>query len=77
MPLGSNTAPLGQLIALDLLFPPIGAGIWWMMSRALASVFQGGNVSERSKKLLNKGFWVVLSAAYLLMFGITVFACLR
>jgi hypothetical protein len=43
----------------------------------VANLFQGGNISERSRKLLSKGFWAVLAAAYLLMFGITAFAYLR
>jgi hypothetical protein len=75
--LGPGALPIGQLIALDLLFPPVGAAMWWMMSRTLASVFQGGNVTQRSKKLLNRSFLVVLAAAYLLMFGITAFAYLK
>jgi hypothetical protein len=72
--LGPGALPLGQLIALDLFFPPVGAAFWWAMSRGVASVFQGGDVSERSRKYLNRSFWFILAAAYLLMFGITIFA---
>jgi hypothetical protein len=71
-----GSLPLGQIIALDILVPPIGTCLWWLMARGWAASVQGGNVSETTKKREKWGFWLVLSAAYLLMFGITIYAYL-
>ena len=70
----SSALPLGEQIALFLLLPPIGSCLWWLFSRATATVFQGGTVSERTKKREKIGFFVVLVAAYILMFGIKIYS---
>jgi len=77
MPLGPDALPLREVVALDVLFPPIGAAIWWVMSRSLGAVIQAGSPTERSRKFVNRGFWIVLAAAYLIMFGVTAFAYFR
>jgi hypothetical protein len=68
--------PITQMIALDLLVPPIGTCIWWLMSRGWAGLVQGGTISGRTKKRQKWEFWVVLAGAYLLMFGITLYGYL-
>ena len=72
----TGALPLGQIIALDLFIPPIGTCIWWLMSRGWAGFVQGGSVSENTKKRQKWEFWSILLAAYLLMFGITIYAYL-
>jgi hypothetical protein len=68
--------PLSQLIVLDLLVPPIGTCIWWLMSRGWAGFVQGGAISENTRKRQKREFWSILIAAYLLMFGITIYGYL-
>jgi hypothetical protein len=65
---------LPQQVLLDLVAPPIGACLWWLSSWGNARTFQGGEISERTKNWLKKGFVLVLVAAYFIMFGITLYA---
>ena len=65
--------PLMRQYLLDLVAPPIVTCVWWFFSRGTATVFQGGRVSERTKRWLGKGFIVVLVGSYLIMFGITTY----
>ncbi len=65
--------PLMQQYLLDLIAPPVLATLWWFFSRGTATVFQGGSVSERTKRREKVGFVVVLTLAYLLMFGWTTY----
>jgi len=74
MSLPANSLPLGQLIALDVFFPPVGAGLWWIMSRALAMAFQGGQIGEGSRRFINRGFWLLMFLGYFIAFGFTAFA---
>ena len=46
------------------------------MARGWAEIVQGGNVSEATQKRQKWEFWLVLIAAYLLMFGITIYGWL-
>ncbi|MGH9507568.1 MAG: hypothetical protein ACRD13_11640 [Terriglobales bacterium] len=49
--MASSTAlPAGQLIALLLLAPPIGACIWRLMARGWAMGVGGGRISERARR---------------------------
>lgn len=68
--------PLGQLLLLDLLVPPIGAVLWSYMARGWVATVQGGTVSERTKQRQKKEFWILLVATYLLMFGVTIYGIL-
>lgn len=68
--------PLSQQIILDLLFPPAGAAVWWVVSTGWATLVHGGKISDSTKKLRKKLFWVFLVGAYALMFGITLYAYL-
>jgi hypothetical protein len=54
-----------QDIALLLLFSPVGACIWWLMSRGWAKAVQGGTVSEKTVKRQRVEFWGLLVAAYI------------
>ncbi len=65
--------PLMQQYLLDLVAPPIVTCVWWLFGRGTATVFQGGKVSERTKRWLSKGFIIVLVGTYLIMFGITTY----
>jgi hypothetical protein len=67
---------MSQMIALDLLVPPIGTCIWWLMSRGWAGLVQGGTVSDKTKKRQKWEFLIILVLAYLLMFGITLYGYL-
>jgi hypothetical protein len=68
--------PLSQIVALDVLVPPIGTCLWWLMARGWAMSVQGGNVSETTKKREKREFWLALVIAYVLGFGITIYAYL-
>lgn len=68
--------PIDEQILLDLIVPPVGSALWLMMSRGWASTVQGGTISERTKKRQKAEFWIILSAVYLLMFGITIYGWL-
>ena len=65
--------PLSEQIMLDIIAPPIGTCLWWIMSASTSAVLQGGTISERTKNWLRKGFWIVLGISYTLMFGVTAF----
>jgi hypothetical protein len=65
--------PLKQQYLLDLIAPPVLATLWWFFSRGTATVLQGGSVSQRTKRREKIGFLVVLTLAYLLMFGGTAY----
>jgi len=66
--------PLYEQLLFDVFIPPAGAILWWLMSRAWASAVQGGSVSETTRKRQKKEALVLLVAAYVLMFGITIYA---
>ena len=65
--------PLAQQIILDLVFPPVGATIWWLISTGWAMLMQGGRISERTKVWRRNLFWILLVGAYALMFGVTLY----
>jgi hypothetical protein len=71
-----GASPLGDQILTDLLFPPIGACVWWVMARGWAKAIQGENVSEGTKKRQKWGFWMAMGLIYLLMFGVTIYGLL-
>jgi hypothetical protein len=54
----------------------LGALVWWFMARGWAATVQGQEIAERTKQRQKKEFWVLLNAAYLIMFGITIYAAL-
>lgn len=66
--------PFCQQLLLDVFIPPVGVLVWWLMSRAWAGAVQGGAVSETTRKRQKRGALVLLLAAYILMFGITIYA---
>ena len=69
----SGALPLSEQILLDLLVPPVGAAVWWLMARGWAGAVQGGKTSATTKTRQKWEFWVILAIAYLLMFGITIY----
>ncbi len=64
---------LMQQLLLDLLAPPVLAGLWWLGSRGWASAVQGAQVSNQTRSRQKVGFVVVVTALYLLMFGTTIY----
>ncbi len=58
---------MSQAVVVLIVFPPIGACVWWLLSRAWARTVEGGIVSERTVKRQRAEFWVVLVAAYAVM----------
>ena len=65
--------PIGKQILLDVVVPPILTALWWLFSRGWANAIQAGDVSDTSKDRQGKGFWIVLAALYLIMFGATAY----
>ena len=68
-------APLSEQILFDIVLPPIGAALWWLMSRGWAGTVQGGDVSGETKNRQKVEFVVLLVATYALMFSITIYGC--
>jgi len=69
-------APLSEQIFYDIVIPPVGTAIWWLMSRGWAGTVQGGSVSDTTKQRQKTEFVVILIAAYVLMFSITIYGCM-
>ena len=69
--------PISQMILLDILVPPIGTCVWWLMAHGWAGLVQLGRPSETTRKRQKWEFWTILTAAYVLMFGITLYGLLR
>jgi hypothetical protein len=69
----AGALPISEQILLDVFVPPIGAAVWWLMSRGLAGALQGGKTSATTKTRQKWEFWIILALAYLLMFGITIY----
>jgi len=65
--------PISEQILLDLFLPPVGTMVWWFMSRGWAGAVQGGRPTETTKLRQKREFWVILIAAYLLMYAITAY----
>jgi hypothetical protein len=68
--------PIGQTIILDIIVPPIGTFLWLLKARGWAGVVQLGKPSETTKKRQKWEFWIILTAAYVIMFGITAYGFL-
>lgn len=54
-----------QSIALLLFFPPLGALVWWLLSRGWALTAQGDQVRDQTRKRQKWLFWILLVAAYI------------
>ncbi len=52
-----------------LAFPPVGAILWWLMSRGWASTVQGGTINPSTRKRQQILFWVLMGAAYIVEFA--------
>jgi len=68
--------PLPQLILLDVVSPPVIAGIWWLMSGGWAAGVQGGSTSTETKSRQTLEFWAILILLYVMAFGVTIYAWL-
>jgi hypothetical protein len=51
----------------------MGAFLWWMMTGGWAGVIQGENISQETKRRQLQECLVLMGAAYVLMFGLTVY----
>jgi len=65
--------PIGQQILLDFVAPLVLTALWRLFSRGGANAVQSGDVGETTKDRQSKGFWIVLGALYLIMFGATAY----
>ena len=70
----AGALPLYQQILLAIFWPPVGTGIWWLMSRGWALTVQGGVISETTKRRQKVELWAVLTIAYAISFGIVIYA---
>jgi hypothetical protein len=68
-----GSLPLSTQVLLDLIGPPIGAGLWWLLSRGWAVTVQRGEISERTRRRQVYGFWVVMGVSYVVMIAITAY----
>ena len=71
-----GSLPLSTQVLLDSIGPPIGAALWWALSRSWAVTIQGGQVSERTRPRQVYGFWIVMGVSYVVMIAITVYGYL-
>ena len=69
----SGSLPLFEQVLIDLIGPPVGAAIWWFLSRSWALTVQGASISKLTRRRQMRGFWLVLSMSYLLMISITIY----
>jgi hypothetical protein len=68
--------PIYQQLLLDLIAPPVVAGLWWALSRGWALTVQGDSISEKTRVRQARLFWIVLILFYLVMFCTTIYGCL-
>ena len=68
----SQALPLWQIICLDLVVPPVGTALWWLMSRGFASAVQGGAATSSTKRRQRMEFWILLISTYAVAFAVTV-----
>lgn len=68
--------PTTELILLDLVAPPVIAGLWWIMSRSWGGIVQGGSTSKETRIRQFQGFWALLIFLYLMAVGTTLYAWL-
>lgn len=68
--------PVSELILLDLIAPPVLAGLFWLKARGRSSAVQGGEVTSRTRQRQSTEFRAVLVMSYLLAFGVTIYAWL-
>ena len=73
----SGAIPIGEMILLDVLIPPIGTCVWWLMARGWAGLVQLGQVSDKTKRRQRIEFLSILVAAYIVMFGVTLYGLLK
>jgi hypothetical protein len=73
----SGALPLTQQLLLDLLVPPVGALVWSHMVRGWATAIQGGVGIAKTRQRQKREFWAILIAAYVIMFGITIYALIQ
>jgi len=66
--------PLSTQIVLDLIAPPIGAALWWVLSRSWSTLVHGGSVPPKTIRRQKIEFWILLGVAYALMIFITAYA---
>ncbi len=64
--------PLYEQILYDIFIPPAGTIVCWLMCKGLA-IQLGTSNSEVVRGWTRSGFWIVLCAAYTLMFSITIY----
>jgi hypothetical protein len=69
-----DALPLYQQLLLDLIAPPIVAGLWWAFSRAWAIAVQGQPISVKTRTRQARLFWIALIIFYLTMISVTAFA---
>jgi undecaprenyl pyrophosphate phosphatase UppP len=62
--------PLAQQFLLDLVAPPVLAGLWWFFSRGWAAGVQAGQISSETRNRQKIGFFVVLALLYVAMLGL-------
>ena len=65
--------PISQQVLLDLIVPPVGTGVWWLLARGWAKSVQGGSTSGETKARQRIEFCIVLGLAYLVMFSFTIY----
>jgi hypothetical protein len=65
--------PLPEMLLIDLVAPPIGVGIWWLMSKGLQMNL--GTADDPVVGGWTKSLgWIFLIVAYLFFFALTIYA---
>jgi hypothetical protein len=65
--------PISQIVLIDIIAPPVTAGLWWLMARGWAIAVQQGNPSEETRGRQKMGFWAIMIMSYFLMIGATIY----
>jgi hypothetical protein len=69
-----GASPLWVQALIFVFGPPIMACLWWLLSRGTAMGFEGGRVSDRTKKREKRRFWILLCLMYAIVGGIYFYA---
>jgi hypothetical protein len=72
-----SPAPLWEQLTILILGPPIMATLIWVVSRGWAMAVQGGTASDKTKRRQGIEFYVVLTAMYVIGFGMAAYAWFR
>jgi hypothetical protein len=71
-----GTYQISKQILVDLIAPPVLAGIFWLMARGWVASIGTGDITTLTKQKLKIECRIVLALLYLVVFGKTLYSLL-